>query len=86
MGRYAEAAEEAAKLSNKQLAKKMASLAPLDKDQLQDLLPTKREKEVFLELMRQVEAETDMDERLSYLKENVETAGKVLLRILGAFL
>lgn len=86
MGRYSKAAKEAANLTNKQLATEMAALAPFNRDQLQILLPKKRDKEAFLALMRVVEDETDMDEKLAYLRNNIKKAGEVIFKVLQVFL
>lgn len=81
--RYAAAARKARELTNKQLASEISSLGPLNRDRIQDLLPMKRDKEAFLALMKEVEAEKSMDEKLAYLKENLETAGKIAIKALG---
>ena len=85
MGRYASAARKARDLTNKQLATEIASLGPVNRDVLQKLLPRKREKEVFLELMKQVEQEKTTDENLAYLRENLESTGKVIFKMLKFF-
>ncbi len=82
MGRYASAARKASDLTNKQLATEIASLSPMNRETLQDLLPRKRDKETFLALMKLVEKETDMDEKIAYLRENLESAGKVVFKLL----
>lgn len=86
MGRYREAAERARQLTNKQLATEMAALAPFKRGELQKLLPRKRDKEAFIALMKEVEAESTEDEKLAYLQNNLNTAGKVVIKVLGAFL
>jgi len=85
MGRYATAARKAAELTNKQLGTEIASLGPVDRDRLQTLLPQKRDKEAFLALMKQVEAERERDENLAYLNENLQSVGEVVFKILKFF-
>jgi hypothetical protein len=85
MGRYRKAAEAAADLTNKQLAGRLAALAPISGDRLQELLPYKRDKEAFIQLMRVVEDEADEENQIAYLGENLATAGKVALKVLRAF-
>lgn len=85
MGRYAKAAKEAAELTNKQLAGRLASFGPVNDARFQELLPTKRDKETFIELMRVVEEEADEEARLAFLVDNAKTAGKVALKVLRAF-
>jgi len=83
MGRFSAAAKRARELTNKQLATEIAALsAAVSRDRLQELLPLKQDKEAFLELMEQVEAETTMDEKLAFLSANLATAGKAALTML----
>lgn len=85
MGRYRDAARAAAELTNKELGTRIAELAPISMARLQELLPTKRDKEAFVELMRVVEDETEVENQLSYLRDNLATAGKVALKALRLF-
>ena len=84
--RYSNAANEAANLTNKQLGEELAKLGPLSDQKLRELLPEKKDKEHFADLMAMVEKETAMDEQLKYLGENLQTAGKVTLKLLKYFL
>lgn len=84
MGRFAEAAQKARELTNKQLATEIAALSNgMNRDRLNELLPQKRDKEAFLELMRVVEDETAMDEKIAFLGENLKTAGAAALKVLS---
>ena len=83
--RYRKAAIKARELTNKQLATELASIGPVDRDRFNDLLPQKRDKEAFIELMKVVEDEAEMDRQLAYLRDNLATAGKVALRVLRFF-
>jgi hypothetical protein len=85
MGRYRDAARVAADLTNKELTTRIAELAPFSVDQLQELLPTKKDKEAFVALMRVVEEETVLENQLNYLRDNLASAGKVALMALRAF-
>lgn len=85
MGRYREAAKLAADLTNKELGTKIAQLAPVNSTRIQDLLPAKRDKEAFVELMKLVEDETAMDQKLAFLRDNLATAGKAALMALRVF-
>jgi hypothetical protein len=82
--RFTEAAINAREMTNKQLATEIATLTKFNREELNVLLPQKRDKEAFVELMKTVEAETSMDEKLAYLRTNLETAGKVVFTILKA--
>ena len=84
MGRYADIARKARRLTNKQLTTEMAAVGPLNRDDFRELMPRKRDKQTFLELMEMVETERDEDLQLAYLRDNLAGAGKIVLRILGA--
>ena len=86
MGRYRDAARAAAELTNKELGSRIAELAPVSMETLQELLPTKRDKADFVALMKVVEEETAIDNQLAFLRENLTTAGKVALKALRLFL
>lgn len=82
--RFKAAARKASDMTNKQLGTEIAAITShLTRDTLQKLLPRKTEKEAFLELMQQVEQEKEMDERIAYLRENIQSAGKVVFKLLG---
>jgi hypothetical protein len=85
MGRYRDAAKVAAELTNKELGGRIAELAPVNMQRLQELLPSKRDKEDFVALMRVVEDETELENQLSFLRDNLATAGKVALKALKLF-
>jgi hypothetical protein len=84
--RYAKAARKAREMTNKELATEISSLTPINRERLQELLPRKRDKEAFIELMKVVEAESDVDEKLSYLRDNLTTVGKVVFKALKLFI
>jgi len=86
MGRYSEAAAQASELTNKQLSTEIAAMSPFNRDMLNRLLPLKRDKEAFLKLMIEVENETTRDEKLAYIKNNITSAGGVVLKLLKVFL
>jgi hypothetical protein len=85
MGRFRDAAREAADLTNKELAGRIAELTPISSAQLQELLPSKRDKQDFVALMRVVEEETNLENQLTFLRDNLATAGKVALKALKLF-
>ena len=86
MGRFKEAAEAARDLTNKQLADELAAISTFNRDKIQDLLPEKKDKEAFIKLMEEVEADTAMDEKLAFLQENVKTVGSVVFKLLKTFI
>jgi hypothetical protein len=84
MGRFAEAAGQAANITNQELATEIASVSVLSRSKIEQLLPNKRDKEAFVQLMHEVESERSEDEKLAFLRTNLETAGKVVLKVLSA--
>ena len=80
--RFTSAAKMAREATNKELATELASVSKFSREQINDLLPAKKDKEAFIQLMAQVEADTAMDEKLAFLTENIQTAGKVALQLL----
>jgi len=83
--RYSKAARAAKNLTNKQLGEELAKLSPLNDQKLRELLPRKRDKECFAELMAMVEGEAAKDKQLAYLSKNLQTTGKVVLKVLKYF-
>ena len=82
--RFREAAIKARQMTNKQLATEIASLTKLTRDDLNELLPEKKDKEAFVQLMNTVQDETDMDNKLAYLRDNMQTAGTIMFKLLKA--
>lgn len=82
MGRYSAAARKARNQTNKQLGDEISALGPMTRDKLKELLPKKRDKEQFVELMKIVESEKSDDEKLASLTANVQTLGGVALKAL----
>jgi hypothetical protein len=83
--RYAKAARAAANLTNKQLADELAKLGPASAAKLNALLPEKKDKTAFAELMAIVENETEIDNQIAFLSNNLQTAGKAALQVLKFF-
>jgi hypothetical protein len=85
--RYRMAAALARNLSNKQLGKELANLSLISEQKMRQLLPTRKDKEAFVELMTVLEKETDLEAQLAYLMENPQTAGKIAIKVLkGLFI
>jgi hypothetical protein len=84
MGRFAEAAKKAANMTNKQLQSELSTVGTLDQNKIQELLPLKQDKQAFIELMKEVEAETTVDQKIAFLQNNVSSAGKVAFTLLKA--
>ena len=85
MSRYAKAANDAAELTNKQLGQRISSLNHLTEARVRTLFPQKRDKETFLELMAEVEKETNETKKLAAITDNIAAYGPVILKVLSAF-
>lgn len=85
MGRYAEAAEKAAELTNKQLASEISSISNLRDRDIDRLMSLKEDRKKFLELMSRVESETSDAEKEAYVKDNAATLAPVIVKALKFF-
>ena len=82
--RFKEAAEKASEITNKQLADELATVSKLSRDSIRKLLPRKTDKEAFVKLMEEVEADTTMDEKVTFLQDNIKSVGNVAITLLKA--
>jgi hypothetical protein len=82
--RFSNAAKQAKDITNKDLATEISAISNFSRDKINELLPSKKDKETFVKLMEQVEADTTMDEKLAYLQNNLKSAGVVALQLLKA--
>lgn len=82
--RFSNAAKQAREATNKELATEISAISNFSRDKINELLPTKKDKEAFVKLMEQVDADTTMDEKLAYLQDNLKSAGVVALQLLKA--
>lgn len=82
---YAALARQAAELTNKQLASEITDLNSLTRRDLEELLPTKKDKADFVELMKIVQKETKEDEAIARVTQDVVRFGKVIVRVLKFF-
>lgn len=80
--RFTAAAKAAREATNKELADELATISTLSRDKIQELLPTKKDKQAFALLMEQVVADTTMDAKLAFLQDNLQSAGVVALKLL----
>ena len=84
--RFTKAAKDARNATNKELSEEIARVSTFSQEKLKELLPTKKDKEAFVLLMEQVEKETSMDNKIAYLQENIQSAGKIVFTLLKAFI
>ena len=82
--RFKEAAAKAADITNKQLSDELAVVTQLSRDSIRKLLPRKSDKEAFIKLMAEVEADTTMDEKVTFLQDNIKSVGSVAITLLKA--
>jgi hypothetical protein len=80
--RFTAAATAATNLTNSELAEQIAKTTNLDLDTINDIIPLKRDKDAFAKLMEQVNADSTMDDKLSFLQENLQTVGAVAFKLL----
>ena len=82
--RFTEAAQKASSLTNKQLGTELSKLGNLDEAKIKELLPEKEDKKAFIELMKEVTAETTIDQKIAFLQGNALSAGRVAFTLLKA--
>ncbi|MEP7266277.1 MAG: hypothetical protein ABI844_01530 [Saprospiraceae bacterium] len=80
--RFTKAAKLAADATNKELTNELSSITSLRRENFDDLLPSKKDKEAFIKLMEQVEADTEMDLKLAFLQDNIASVGSVAFKLL----
>ncbi len=82
---YAAHARQAAELTNKQLGSQITDLTRMTTSDLDRLLPLKRDREAFVELMRIVQQETDDDAAAARVTTDITRFGKTIIRALRYF-
>lgn len=82
--RFTSSAKKASELTNQQLANEISKLNH-SKD-LEKLLPADNDREEFIKLMNEVKKETDNDNKILYLQNNLKTAGSVVFKVLKMFI
>jgi hypothetical protein len=84
--RFAEAAREAREATNRELAGELSSLVRLTEEDIERLLPRKKDKKDFAALMAIVTSATDNNTKVATLKEKFEEVGAVTLKVLKTLL
>lgn len=82
--RFEKLAEEARQKTNEQLADELTRVTPLTQEQLDEMLPTKRDKENLARLMAIVQSATSQNEKVAALRDNIDDLGGVAVKILGS--
>ena len=82
--RFTEAAHKASILTNKQLAPELTKVGNLDEAKIKELLPELEDKKAYIELMKEVNAETSVDQKIAFLQGNALSVGRVAFKLLKA--
>ena len=75
-----------AKMTDRQLAGELAKLTPLTEQQVNDLLPTKVEKQRLRQLIKIVNSSASQNEQVATLASSFSELGTVVLKMLTAYL
>ena len=78
-------ARESARKTDAKLIDEITTVTPLTKDRLNELLPTKSDKQHFAELMQIVHKATNENKKLVELKNNIDRLGPIALKALKFF-
>ena len=76
---------EEAELTNTELAGELAKLAPLTKDQVQELLPKREDKLRMKQLIDIVGASTSQNRKVAELTDNMSELGGVVVKLLAKY-
>ena len=86
MSRYADFAEQAAELTNKQLAEKIGALSAVREKDLRRIMKLKSDRVDFVELMTLVEEQTSDAEKETALIEDINQYAPVIVKALKFFI
>ena len=78
--------DKEATLTNEQLAGELAKLTPLTMDEINDLLPSKIDKQRFQQLLDIVGSSAAENNKVAQLTQNIGEVGGVVVRLLGNYL
>jgi hypothetical protein len=82
MGKYKDATERAAQLTNEQLTIQISSLTKLKKEEIETLFPDLADKEKLDQLISIVQDSTSENEQVSKLKDNIENLAGTAVKLL----
>ncbi|HEY3294968.1 MAG TPA: hypothetical protein VGL38_06000 [bacterium] len=82
MGRFADAAREAAQATDEKFATRIANLTRLRDEDIQRFFPEPADRQHLLELLDLVDSATEENEKVSRIMENAETLGVAAVRLL----
>lgn len=79
---FREIARTSAQKTKAQLDAELARVVPLSEDEMKKLLPKKRDKEAFAELMNIVKGATSRNKKVAKLTRDIGKYGEVIVRLL----
>jgi hypothetical protein len=86
MGKYADAAKNAASQTNQDLSQELSNITGLSKDRLKALFPEPIDQNYVKELIGIVNSATAENDKINQLKDKAETCGKVALKLISAYI
>lgn len=81
--KYAAAAEQARKETDEKYRQVIATLTRLSEEDVERLFPTRTDKDRLLELLDIVNQETDDNIKVARLKEDIESYGTIILKLIS---
>ena len=82
MGRFSDILAKSAEKTDVDLASEISSLVHLTNEEIEQLSPTRADKEKLIHLLEIVNAATDDNKKISLFKENIENLAGVALRLI----
>lgn len=80
--RFTEAARRARMITNAQLADQINDRLTISEEEIQALLPEPQDRAEFKALITSIQQETSVDLKLTKIRDNFTTAGKVALGLI----
>ena len=81
MGRFSDILKTTAEQTNAQLASDIAAVTTLKESQISSLFPTKPDKENLLRLLTIVNATTTENQKISQIKNNIDSIAGTVLKL-----
>jgi len=86
MGRFADILKGSAEKTNAELASEISSLTVFKDKQIENLFPTRADKEHLLRLLEIVNAATDENKKMTQLKSKIDDMAGTVIRLLKVFI
>ena len=81
--KYTKAAEQARQDTDERYNQVIASLTRLSQEDINNLFPTRSEKDRLLELLEIVNQETEDNIKVARLKDDIESYGTIILKLIS---